>query len=95
MHLCPGKGLNSALYDAWAACGEGKWERSQFLLNIRDRHQSKKRGIRKWLFAHEMDSQFTPAIAEAMRDRKKLDPELWETETRIHPECPNKEARVT
>ncbi|CAK9080702.1 unnamed protein product [Durusdinium trenchii] len=38
-----------------------------------------------------MNDKFTPEIAEAMRERKRLDPELARTEIRFHPECPPQE----
>jgi len=87
----PGKSLNSVLFDAWCQCQEGDWDRSSFLLTIRARRTSKKRGIRKWLLPHEMNLQFTEPIAEAMRLRKQTDDELWASETRFHPELPQTE----
>ena len=65
-----------------------------FLQQVRSRFSSKRRGIRKWLFASEMNDKFTPEIAEAMRERKRLDPELARTEIRFHPECPPQEAHI-
>ena len=41
-----------------------------------------------------MNDKFTPEIAEAMRERKRLDPELARTEIRFHPECPPQEAHI-
>ena len=72
-------------------CQEGDWDKSSFLLTIRARHTSKKRGIRKWLLPHEMDLQFTEPVAHAMRLRKQTDDELWASETRFHPELPETE----
>ena len=59
---------------------------------IKARHSSKKRGVRKWLLKHEMDTKFTPSIAQAMILRKSTDDELWKAETRFHPELPQQEA---
>ncbi|CAK9073024.1 unnamed protein product, partial [Durusdinium trenchii] len=50
-----------------------------------------RRGVRKWLFAHQMDEVFGKEVAEGMRERKRMDPDLWESETRFHPECPQQE----
>lgn len=88
-----GKSLNSVLFDAWSQCA-GNWSRSKFLMNIRERHSSRRRGVRKWLFAHQMDEVFGKEVAEGMRERKRMDPDLWESETRFHPECPQQEARL-
>lgn len=87
-----GKPLNSVLFDAWSQC-DGNWTKSKFLQNIRERHSSRRRGVRKWLFSKQMDEVFGLEVAEGMRERKRLDPELWLSETRFHPECPPKEAR--
>ena len=87
-----GKSLNSVLYDAWASCSEGSWSKSQFLMQIRHRHLSKKRGCRKWLTAREMNSIFGEDLAQQIRDRKLFDTELFEKEVRCHPELPESEA---
>lgn len=80
------------LYDAWSSCGEGNWKESKFLINIRSRHTSKKRGTRKWLFGWEMDDLFGKNAAELMRVRKLESEELREKEVRFHPELPEEEA---
>ena len=59
-------------------------------MDIRTRHTQKRKGIRRWLLPHEMDERFTPAVAQAMREHKGTKEELWEKETRFHPELPQK-----
>ena len=86
-----GKSLNSVLYDAWGAC-QGQWTKSAFLQSVRERHRTSRRGIRKWLTASEMDCRFGQDLAEQMRQRKLLDKELKQKETRFHPELPGVEA---
>ena len=85
---CSGKSLNSVLYDAWSSCGEGNWSKSTFLMHIRERHTSKKRGVRKWLTASEMNAIFGAEAAELIRVRKLDTEELRNKETRFHPELP-------
>ena len=75
------------LYDAWAAC-EGDWKKSSFLQSVKERHSSKRRGVRKWLTVQEMDARFGPELAEQIRNRKLFDESLKESEVREHPECP-------
>lgn len=89
----PGKSLNSILYDAWANC-VGDWTRSRFYQNIRERHTSTKRGVRKWLTESEMDDRFGVQLATAMRNRKLFDEELSKKEVREHPEVPGQQACV-
>lgn len=92
--LPQGKSLNSVLFDAWAQCGEGaNWESSVFLMSIRERHCSTRRGTRKWLTAMEMDQRFGAEMAQSIRDRKLYEPDLKRTETRFHPELPGVEVR--
>ena len=86
-----GKSLNSVLYDAWASCGEGNWTESKFLMKIRDRHSTKKRGVRRWLTATKMNARFGEDLAEQIRNRKLLDKELNSKEVRAHPELPDNE----
>ena len=45
-------------------------------------------GVRKWLTAPEMDARFGAENGNLIRNRKLLDPELKERETREHPELP-------
>ena len=80
--------MNSILYDACASCSEGQWEKSKFLVSIRERHSTTRRGVRKWLTAPEMDTRFGAENGNLIRNRKLLDPELKERETREHPELP-------
>lgn len=87
-----GKALNSVLYDAWASCQEGQWSSSKFLINVRMRHTSSVRGVRRWLTAAEMDARFGPELAHQIRQRKLLDSELCIKEVRRHPELPDNEA---
>lgn len=87
----PGKDLNSVLYDAWAACGEGNWKTSKFLLKIRERHSTKCRGVRRWLSMAELVVRFGEDLARQLANRKLLDEELKEKETRFHPEFPGQE----
>ena len=61
------------MFDAWAQCGEGKWDSSKFLLSIRSRHTSKVRGTRKWLMVKDMNEAFGEDVAEKMRTRKLTD----------------------
>ena len=89
-----GSSLNAVLFDAWCQCEEGQWNKSSFYMDIKTRHSSKKRGVRKWLLEHEMNTKFTEPIAEAMRFNKRTDPKLFEKETRFHPELPQTEARI-
>ena len=89
--LKPGKSLNSVLYDAWAACGEGNWQRSSFLLKIRERHSTRRRGVRRWLVLKELKERFGEELAEQVANRKLLDGELSQTEVRYHPEFPKGE----
>ena len=86
-----GKSLNSVLYDAWAACGEGIWSKSSFLMKIRERHSTKRRGVRRWLLYSELVSRFGEDLTVQLTNRKLLDKELRETEVRFHPEFPNSE----
>lgn len=83
--------MNAVLFDAWCQCEEGNWAQSKFYMDIRTRHTQKRKGIRRWLLPHEMDERFTPAVAQAMREHKGTKEELWEKETRFHPELPQKE----
>ena len=85
-----GGSLNSILYEAWNAC-EGDWKRSRFLQSIKERHSNRKRGVRKWLLAAEMNTMFGEEVAQLMRDRKLSDDKLMEKEVRNHPELPEKE----
>ena len=82
--------MNSVLYDAWATCS-GNWSRSTFLEQVRDRHRTTKRGIRKWITAKEMDERFGHELGAEVRNRKLLDPELCKREVRKHPELPDSE----
>ena len=86
-----GKSLNAVLFDLWCQCEEGNWKKSEFYMNIKSRHVSKKRGVRKWLLRHEMDEKFTVKVAEALRAHKAADESLWKSETRYHPELPEQE----
>ena len=79
------------LYDAWAACGEGIWSKSSFLMKIRERHSTKRRGVRRWLLYSELVSRFGEDLTVQLTNRKLLDKELRETEVRFHPEFPNSE----
>ena len=63
-------------------------------MNIRERHTSRRRGTRKWLTAHEMDTRFGPDLAHQVRLRKIHDKELCEKEIRDHPELPGVEDHV-
>ena len=83
--------MNSILYESWASC-EGEWTKSTFYQNVKLRHVSKVRGRRRWLTAKEMDERFGPELAEQIRNRKLLDPELKEKEVRRHPELPDSQA---
>ena len=74
------------LYDAWASC-EGVWTKSTFLQSVRERHSTKRRGVRKWLTSQEMDTRFGEELAEQIRNRKLFDENLKDTEVREHPEC--------
>lgn len=76
------------LYDAWAACGEGNWTSSSFLLKIRERHSTKRRGVRRWLVMSELQDRFGKDLAEQLANRKLLDKELRQKEVRYHPEFP-------
>ncbi|CAL1169044.1 unnamed protein product [Cladocopium goreaui] len=57
-------------------------------MHIRERHTSKKRGVRKWLTASEMNAIFGAEAAELIRVRKLDTEELRNKETRFHPELP-------
>lgn len=82
--------MNSILYDAWASCGEGNWDRSRFYLSIKERHLSTRRGTRKWLIATDMDKIFGAEVAQEIRLRKLMDAELKQREVRPHPELPDR-----
>ena len=88
-----GSSLISILYDAWTTCS-GEWSKSTFYMNVRSRHLSRTRGVRKWLTALEMDERFGCDLAQQIRDRKNNDTELKAKETRAHPELPDSEARM-
>ena len=81
------------LYDAWAACGEGNWSKSSFLMKIRERHSTKRRGVRRWLLYSELVTRFGEDLTVQLTNRKLLDKELSEKEVRFHPEFPNSEDR--
>lgn len=83
--------MNSVLYEAWSTCGEGNWKSSKFLLRIRERHSTRRRGVRKWLVFSELADRFGHVMAQQLADRKLLDSELSETEVRYHPEFPGVE----
>lgn len=83
--------MNSVLYDAWAACGEGNWKTSAFLMKIRERHSTKRRGVRRWLVMKELQERFGDDMATQLTNRKLLDKELSQTEVRYHPEFPKGE----
>ena len=89
--MASGKSLNSVLYDAWASCGEGDWKKSTFLLRIRERHSTKRRGVRRWLTAAEIDEKFGKDLGEQVRQRKLLDDELSKKEVRYNPNLPSSE----
>lgn len=78
------------MYDAWNAC-EGRWKESKFLQSVRERHGHRKRGVRKWLLSHEMDTMFGVVIAALMRERKLENQDLKAKETRFHPDLPQHE----
>ena len=61
-------------------------------MRIRERHSSRRRGVRKWLTAAEMDERFGPELEYQMRMRKLLDKDLSRTEVRRHPDLPESEA---
>ena len=86
-----GKSLNSVLYDAWAACSEGDWNQSRFYLKIKERHSTKKRGVRRWLTFAELCTRFGQELAEQVKNRKLYDQELLKKEVRRHPELPDSE----
>jgi hypothetical protein len=88
-----GQSLNSILYDAWESCS-GDWNKSKFLMNIRERHIKRCKGTRKWLFAWEMDQRFGAQIGEQMRVRKEENAELSQREIRYHPELDKTEGSL-
>ena len=82
------------MYDAWNACGEGNWSESKFYLSVRNRFTKKRKGVRKWLLPKEIDAIFGHNVAEEIRTRKLMVPELKQKETRFHPELPDVEAKL-
>ena len=52
-----GSELNSVLFDAWSQC-DAVWEKSKFLMQVRERHLKSVRGQRLWLMASEMDAKW-------------------------------------
>lgn len=92
LFVVQGSSLNAVLFDAWVQCEEGNWDKSKFYMDIKTRHSSRRRGVRKWLLRHEMVEKFTEPVAQAMIDHKLADEKLLEKETRYHPNLPPKEA---
>ena len=76
------------IFDAWAQCSEGDWAKSKFLMQIRERHTTKRTGCRKWLFDWEMDQRFGAEIGDMLRQAKLADPQLSRTEARYFPGVP-------
>ena len=88
----PGTAKLQLLQDAWTAC-EGEWRRSELYLKIVERRKTSAHGARVWLTEMQIAAKYaSPDMAREICAAKLADPELKNTHTKPHPDCPTVEA---
>ena len=88
----PGTAKLQLLQDAWVEC-DGAWKKSSLYKRMMERTTHKHHGARLWLTRSQIALKYNSEdIAASICDAKLSDPELLESHTRPHPDCPKEEA---
>ncbi|CAL1144024.1 unnamed protein product [Cladocopium goreaui] len=86
-HYCTAK--LQLLQDAWTACA-GEWRRSELYLKIVESRKTSAHGARVWLTEPQIAAKYSsPEMAREICQAKLSDPELSQTHTKAHPDCPS------
>lgn len=79
------------LEDAWSECA-GEWSKSTLYRKITKKNKVSEHGARVWLTRSQLITKYN---SEQMADciiAAKSTPELFDTQTKPHPDCPQEEA---
>lgn len=79
--------------EAWTECA-GEWKRSQLYIRIKKASKESEHGARVWLTRGQIKKKYrSEQIANQICDSKLHDPKMFETQTKEHPDLPEREAR--
>lgn len=79
------------LMDEWLSC-QGAWTKSAFYQRVMEKRSMSQRGARVWLTQHQIAEKYkSELIASRICEQKRSDPELFRTQTKLHPDDPSEE----